>query len=103
MDNKPKTTIRTRRETRSETKVEQLTVVGGSVEGVIDVDKETIDLPRKRTRRGNIEMPSVQTRRNNTNRKVEMQENSNTSTVVKPAVDPQMTTKKDNWKGFWIN
>lgn len=45
MDNKPKATIRTRRETRSETKVEQVTTVGGSIEGVINVDKETIDLP----------------------------------------------------------
>ena len=85
---------------RSETKVEQVTIVGGSVEGVIDVDKETIDLPRKRTRKGNIEMPSVQTRRNNTNRKVEMPANSNTTLVVKPTVDPQMTAKKYNWKGF---
>lgn len=48
-------------------------------------------------------MPSVQTRINNTNRKVEIPTNSNTTSIVKPTVDPQMTTKKDNWKGFWIN
>lgn len=65
MDNKPKTTIRTRRGTRAEAKIGQDTAVGAPVQDVINVDEEIVELPKKRTRRGNIEAPGVQTRRAN--------------------------------------
>lgn len=96
MDNKPKTTIRTKRATRAETKIEQGTAVGGSVQDVMNVDEETIELPRKRTRTANIETPGVQTRRNNTNSKVVKPANSNAASVFKPGDDSQMTARKDS-------
>lgn len=65
MDNKPKITIRTRRGTRAEAKIEQDTAVGAPVQDVINVDEEIVELPKKRTRRGNIEAPGVQARRAN--------------------------------------
>lgn len=96
MDNKPKTTIRTKRATRAETKIEQGTAVGGSEQDVMNVDEETIELPRKRTRTANIETPGVQTRRNNTNSKVVKPANSNAASVFKPGDDSQMTARKDS-------
>jgi chromosome segregation ATPase len=96
MDNKPKTTIRTKRATRAETKIEQGTAVGSSVQDVMNVDEETIELPRKRTRTANIETPGVQTRRNNTNSKVVKPANSNAASVFKPGDDSQMTARKDS-------